>query len=71
MRLSRLRLLVAAIVSVAAAVTVGAVLPAVHAAAAGCRVTYTVSSQWQGGFGADVSLTNTGPASWQAPPARS
>ena len=30
------------------------------AAAAGCRVSYTISSQWQGGFGADVAITNLG-----------
>ena len=30
------------------------------AAAAGCRVAYTISSQWQGGFGADVAITNLG-----------
>ena len=30
------------------------------AAAAGCAVTYTVSSQWQGGFGASVAVTNLG-----------
>ncbi|WP_199752394.1 non-reducing end alpha-L-arabinofuranosidase family hydrolase [Actinoplanes sp. ATCC 53533] len=36
-----------------------AVLPA-RAAAAGCSVKYTVSSQWQGGFGADVAITNLG-----------
>jgi glycosyl hydrolase family 62/cellulose binding protein with CBM2 domain len=34
-------------------------LPA-GAAAAGCSVAYTVSSQWQGGFGATVSITNLG-----------
>ncbi|MEU4420330.1 non-reducing end alpha-L-arabinofuranosidase family hydrolase [Actinoplanes sp. NPDC024001] len=34
-------------------------LPA-DAAAAGCSVGYTVSSQWQGGFGANVSITNLG-----------
>jgi Glycosyl hydrolase family 62/Cellulose binding domain len=33
-------------------------LPA--AAAAGCSVNYAVSSQWQGGFGANVSITNLG-----------
>ncbi len=33
-------------------------LPA--AAAAGCSVTYQVSSQWQGGFGAEVAITNLG-----------
>jgi non-reducing end alpha-L-arabinofuranosidase len=36
------------------------------AAGAGCRVTYTVTSQWQGGFGASVAVTNLGDAvsSW-------
>jgi lysophospholipase L1-like esterase len=29
-------------------------------AAAGCRVAYTISSQWQGGFGASVAITNLG-----------
>ncbi|MFI2710601.1 cellulose-binding domain-containing protein [Micromonospora sp. NPDC018662] len=33
-----------------------------HAAAAGCRVTYTVSSEWSGGFGANVQVTNLGDA---------
>ncbi|WP_255608333.1 cellulose binding domain-containing protein [Micromonospora sp. PLK6-60] len=30
------------------------------AAAAGCAVNYAVSSQWQGGFGANVTITNLG-----------
>jgi cellulose binding protein with CBM2 domain len=30
------------------------------AAAAGCRVSYKISSQWQGGFGANVAITNLG-----------
>jgi beta-xylosidase len=29
-------------------------------AAAGCRVTYTVTNQWQGGFGANVTIDNLG-----------
>lgn len=29
-------------------------------AAAGCQVSYTVTSQWQGGFGASVTITNLG-----------
>ncbi|WP_203855141.1 family 43 glycosylhydrolase [Plantactinospora mayteni] len=29
-------------------------------AAAGCRVTYTISSQWPGGFGANVTIDNLG-----------
>jgi hypothetical protein len=32
------------------------------AATAGCRVNYTISSQWSGGFGANVSVTNLGDA---------
>ena len=32
------------------------------AATAGCRVVYTVTSQWQGGFGANVDITNLGDA---------
>src|SRR3954453_17048348 len=39
--------------------TVLVALPA-GAAAAGCSVNYAVSSQWQGGFGANVSITNLG-----------
>ncbi|MGW0218608.1 cellulose binding domain-containing protein, partial [Micromonospora chokoriensis] len=36
------------------------------AAAAGCSVNYSVSSQWQGGFGANLVVTNLGDAvsSW-------
>jgi len=45
----------AGLVAAAGAVT----LPA-NAAAAGCSVTYTVSSQWQDGFGANVTVTNLG-----------
>ncbi|WP_433796879.1 cellulose binding domain-containing protein [Actinoplanes sp. CA-252034] len=40
------------------AATAAVALPA--AAAAGCAVKYTVTSQWQGGFGADVAVTNLG-----------
>jgi endo-1,4-beta-xylanase len=36
-----------------------ATVPA-RAAGAGCAVTYTVGSQWQGGFSANVSVTNLG-----------
>ncbi|SDT20243.1 cellulose binding domain-containing protein [Actinoplanes derwentensis] len=52
------RLISAGTVAVAAA-AVAVALPA-GAAAAGCAVKYTVSSQWQGGFGADVTITNLG-----------
>ena len=51
-----------------AALTAGAgVLTALPAsAAAGCTVAYSVASQWQGGFGANVTVTNLGDAvsSW-------
>ncbi|MFC5827152.1 cellulose-binding domain-containing protein [Nonomuraea insulae] len=48
-------------ISAAAATTVTA-----HAAAAGCQVTYTLGSQWGGGFGANVAIKNLGDplASW-------
>ena len=44
-----------ALIGAAAVATAG---PA--SAAAGCRVAYTVSSQWPGGFGAAVAVTNLG-----------
>ncbi|SCF16566.1 Cellulose binding domain-containing protein [Micromonospora haikouensis] len=48
-------------VSTAATVTVAAAGVAVaQAAAAGCAVRYAVSSQWSGGFNADVTVTNLG-----------
>ncbi|MEU5913973.1 non-reducing end alpha-L-arabinofuranosidase family hydrolase [Micromonospora sp. NPDC047527] len=51
--------LVSAGVALLASATVVAAMPA-GAAAAGCSVNYAVSSQWQGGFGANVSITNLG-----------
>ena len=33
---------------------------AAHAATVGCSVAYSVTSQWPGGFGANVSVTNLG-----------
>src|SRR5690242_14434219 len=50
-------LLASAVALASAAVAVA--LPA-GAAAAGCSVNYAVSSQWQGGFGASVAVTNLG-----------
>ncbi|MFT7836806.1 cellulose-binding domain-containing protein [Saccharothrix sp. BKS2] len=54
-----------AVVAVAAATAGGGVVAA-QAAAAGCGVTYSVTSQWQGGFTANVNVTNLGDAvsSW-------
>ncbi|MHA4949496.1 cellulose binding domain-containing protein [Micromonospora sp. SD19] len=48
-----------------ASAAVAVAVPA-GAAAAGCSVNYSVSSQWQGGFGANVTITNLGDAltSW-------
>ncbi|TQS18761.1 arabinofuranosidase catalytic domain-containing protein [Microbispora sp. KK1-11] len=59
MKVPRLRLwLAAGLVSVAGAV--GALTaPAAHAAT-GCRVDYSVTNQWPGGFGANVSVDNLG-----------
>ncbi|RKN50715.1 cellulose binding domain-containing protein [Micromonospora endolithica] len=54
----RLALLAAATAATLTAGTVATV--AASAAAAGCRVDYQVSSQWQGGFGANVTVTNLG-----------
>jgi len=55
----KLRVTSAALVSAGAIVLASAaVAPA--AAAAGCSVSYAVSSQWQGGFGANVTITNLG-----------
>jgi hypothetical protein len=51
--------LASACVALMASAAVAVALPA-GAATAGCSVTYAVSSQWQGGFGANVSITNLG-----------
>lgn len=55
----RLRLIVAA-TTVAAVSVAGAVTAVTAQAAVGCRVTYTVTNQWQGGFGANVVIDNVG-----------
>lgn len=49
-------------VAAAAAVAVtGSIVVSTHAtAAAGCRVDYAVTNQWQSGFGANVQVTNLG-----------
>ncbi|MGN9914119.1 non-reducing end alpha-L-arabinofuranosidase family hydrolase [Phytohabitans sp. LJ34] len=57
-RATRLGLASAGAALLASAAVVVA-LPA-GAAAAGCSVNYAVSSQWPGGFGANVSITNLG-----------
>ena len=60
---SRRRVVVAYTTVVTAAVAAVGVIAAVSAqAAAGCRVDYQVTSQWTGGFGGDVTITNLGDA---------
>ncbi|WP_222595478.1 cellulase family glycosylhydrolase [Cellulomonas terrae] len=51
-----LTLATAAVVAVAGSI----VVTSQANAAAGCRVDYTVTNQWQSGFGADVKVTNLG-----------
>src|SRR5262245_9247718 len=47
--------------TVAATVGAAALLVAVPArAAVGCQITYTVTNQWPGGFGAAVTMNNLG-----------
>ncbi|MBG0569265.1 rhamnogalacturonan lyase family protein [Actinoplanes aureus] len=49
------------IAATSAAVTAASGLVTLNAfAAAGCRIHYTVTNQWQGGFGADVTIDNLG-----------
>ncbi|TDB81058.1 cellulose-binding domain-containing protein [Micromonospora sp. KC721] len=60
MRLSRFRSLVAVAVPLAVIAAVGAVSVTGAAAAAGCRVSYSVGSQWPGGFTGNVTVTNLG-----------
>src|SRR4030095_9797969 len=54
-------------IAVLAAVGAGVVTALPAYAATGCRVTYAVSSQWPGGFGANVTVTNLGDpvSSWR------
>jgi endoglucanase len=46
--------------TVAATLVAGTMVATSAQAAAGCRVAYTVTSQWPGGFTADVGVTNLG-----------
>ncbi|MBY8848970.1 cellulose-binding domain-containing protein [Saccharothrix sp. MB29] len=69
MHLHRHRSRLAAAAAVTAAVAGGGVVAAHDAAAAtGCSVAYSVATQWQGGFTANVSVKNTGTSAvngWQ------
>jgi beta-xylosidase len=53
---------VAAALAALTLVAGGLAASTVAQAAPGCSVTYTKTSEWQGGFGASVSITNTGDA---------
>ena len=58
MRRRNLALCLAAAAGIAVSTGVVTALPA--SAASGCTVVYTVTSQWPGGFGADVTIKNLG-----------
>jgi endo-1,4-beta-xylanase len=61
MKVRRLRPVLAPFAVVACA-AMGMATATAAQAATGCRVDYTVTSQWQGGFGASVTVTNLGDA---------
>jgi polyvinyl alcohol dehydrogenase (cytochrome) len=54
--------LAAAVAAVGTVVAGVAMALSAHAATVGCSVTYSVASQWPGGFTASVSITNLGDA---------
>ncbi|MFI1994434.1 cellulose binding domain-containing protein [Actinoplanes sp. NPDC020271] len=56
----RIRVLLTAAAATALGATVAVTAGNAGAAAAGCQVSYTISSQWSGGFGANVAVTNLG-----------
>jgi hypothetical protein len=60
MRRQRLRGLVLAAATIGLVAGGAVVAGTAGAAAAGCRVSYTITNQWQGGFGANVAITNLG-----------
>jgi endoglucanase len=65
MTIRRIVLAAGAVAALTAGTLATVTLPAT-AATTGCSVTYTVQSQWSGGFAADVAITNLGSAvtSW-------
>ncbi|MDG4840543.1 cellulose binding domain-containing protein [Micromonospora sp. WMMD967] len=60
MHQSRHRLILLAGTTVAAVVAGTLATVTASAAAVGCRVDYQITNQWQGGFGANVAVTNLG-----------
>ncbi|MEV4296327.1 arabinofuranosidase catalytic domain-containing protein [Microbispora rosea] len=61
MKIPRLRLWIATGLVAVAGAAGALTAPAAHAAT-GCRVDYSVTNQWPGGFGTNVSITNLGDA---------
>ena len=63
----RSRYVMATVAGLAMATSAAVLTTTASEAATGCRVSYAVSSQWQGGFGANVTITNLGDAvtSWR------
>jgi beta-xylosidase len=59
-KIRRRRLWLAAAVAGVVMVLTGLTAPSSARAATGCSVTYTVASQWDGGFGAKVEVKNLG-----------
>src|SRR5579883_3354914 len=39
-------------------------MSATHAASSYCQVTYSITSQWPGGFGANITIQNTSSSAW-------
>ncbi|WP_436535678.1 cellulose-binding domain-containing protein [Actinoplanes sp. HUAS TT8] len=56
----RIRTLMAAAAAIVLGTTMAVTAGSASAAAAGCQVSYTISSSWSGGFGANVAVTNLG-----------
>ncbi|MFC6017189.1 cellulose binding domain-containing protein [Plantactinospora solaniradicis] len=59
-RRRRTALILATAATTAALAGVGVITAVSAHAAVGCSVSYSVASQWQGGFGANVTITNLG-----------
>jgi hypothetical protein len=66
-KLSEYRRTIVACIVAFAIVATGVATAAIANAVVGCRVTYKVASQWDGGFTADAQVTNLGDAvtAWQ------
>jgi cellulose 1,4-beta-cellobiosidase len=61
-KLRSLILLSGALILIVSASFIG--IKATHAASSYCQVTYTVTNQWPGGFGANLTIENTSSSAW-------